>query len=74
MSVLLAVACPPNKRMQLTALRAATDALTGGQQQQPLNLCVVATITQPAVIRKIREHLGVCSTPLPRAPARDVDC
>jgi voltage-gated potassium channel Kch len=32
---------------------------------------VVATITQPDVVRKILVHLGVRSTPLPRAPARD---
>jgi hypothetical protein len=34
---------------------------------------VVATITQPDVVRKILVHLGVRSTPLPRAPARDPD-
>ena len=32
---------------------------------------VVATITQPDVVRKILDHLGVRSTPLPRAPARE---
>jgi Putative transposase len=32
---------------------------------------VVATLTQPDVVRKILAHLGVRSTPLPRAPARD---
>jgi len=36
-------------------------------------LRVLATITQPDVIRKILEHLGVRSSPLPRAPARDPD-
>jgi hypothetical protein len=36
-------------------------------------LRVVATITQPDVIRKILDHLGVRTTPLPRAPARDGD-
>jgi hypothetical protein len=34
---------------------------------------VLSTITDPAVIRKILEHLDVRSTPLPRAPARDPD-
>jgi hypothetical protein len=34
---------------------------------------VVATITQPDVVRKILDHLGVRSSPLPRAPARDPD-
>jgi Putative transposase len=36
-------------------------------------LRVLATITQPDVIRKILEHLDVRSSPLPRAPARDPD-
>ena len=31
---------------------------------------VVATITQPDVVRKILDPLGVRSTPLARAPAR----
>jgi hypothetical protein len=34
---------------------------------------VLATITQPDVVRKILQHLGVRSSPLPRAPARDPD-
>lgn len=34
---------------------------------------VVATLTRPDVVSKIREHLGVRATPLPRAPARDPD-
>jgi len=36
-------------------------------------LRVVSTITQPDVIRKILDHLGVRSTPLPRGRARDGD-
>ena len=32
---------------------------------------VLATITDPVTIRRILEHLGVRSDPLPRAPARD---
>jgi len=32
---------------------------------------VHATVTQPHVVRKILEHLGVRADPLPRAPARD---
>jgi hypothetical protein len=32
---------------------------------------VVATITQPDVVRKMLDHLGVRASPLPRAPARD---
>ena len=32
---------------------------------------VLSTITDPAVVRKILDHLRVRSTPLPRAPARD---
>ena len=34
---------------------------------------VVATITEPDVVKKILDHLGVRSTPLPHAPARDPD-
>jgi len=34
-------------------------------------LRVLATITDLSVVRKILDHLGVRSTPLPRAPARD---
>jgi hypothetical protein len=32
---------------------------------------VLATILDPAVVRKILEHLGVRASPLPRAPPRD---
>ncbi|WP_437987902.1 transposase [Sorangium sp. So ce117] len=32
---------------------------------------VLSTITDPATIRRILEHLGVRADPLPRAPARD---
>jgi hypothetical protein len=32
---------------------------------------VISTITEPAVVRKMLEHLGVRASPLPRAPARD---
>jgi hypothetical protein len=32
---------------------------------------VLSTITEPAVVTKILEHLGVRAAPLPRAPARD---
>ena len=32
---------------------------------------VLATLTDPATIRRILEHLGVRSEPLARAPARD---
>ena len=32
---------------------------------------VIATITEPPVVRQILEHLGVRASPLPRAPARD---
>jgi len=34
---------------------------------------VIATLTDPAVVRQILEHLGVRASPLPRAPARDPD-
>jgi len=34
---------------------------------------VIATYTEPAVVRTILEHLGVRASPLPRAPARDPD-
>jgi Putative transposase/Transposase zinc-binding domain len=34
---------------------------------------VLATILDPAVVRKILEHLGVRASPLPRAPPRDPD-
>jgi hypothetical protein len=34
---------------------------------------VISTIIEPAVIRKMLEHLGVRASPLPRAPARDPD-
>jgi Putative transposase len=34
---------------------------------------VVSTITEPAVVRQILDHLGVRASPLPRAPARDPD-
>jgi len=34
---------------------------------------VLSTITEPPVVRKILEHLGVRASPLPRAPARDPD-
>jgi hypothetical protein len=34
---------------------------------------VVSTITEPPVVRQILDHLGVRSSPLPRAPARDPD-
>jgi hypothetical protein len=34
---------------------------------------VIATITEPPVVRQILEHLGVRASPLPRAPARDPD-
>jgi hypothetical protein len=36
-------------------------------------LRVIATITEPPVVRQILEHLGVRASPLPRAPARDPD-
>jgi len=32
---------------------------------------VLATITEPVVVRKFLEHLGVRASPLPRAPPRD---
>jgi DNA-directed RNA polymerase subunit H (RpoH/RPB5) len=32
---------------------------------------VLSTLTDPATIRRILEHLGVRAEPLPRAPARD---
>jgi hypothetical protein len=32
---------------------------------------VIATLLEPAVVRKVLEHLGVRASPLPRAPARD---
>jgi hypothetical protein len=32
---------------------------------------VLATITEPATVRRILEHLGAYADPLPRAPARD---
>lgn len=32
---------------------------------------VIATITEPPVVRQILEHLGVRASPLPRAPAPD---
>ena len=32
---------------------------------------VIATITEPQVVRQILEHLGVRASPLPRAPAPD---
>jgi DNA-directed RNA polymerase subunit H (RpoH/RPB5) len=32
---------------------------------------VLATILEPAAVRKILDHLGVRADPLPRAPARD---
>jgi hypothetical protein len=32
---------------------------------------VVATITDPATVRRILEHLGLQSAPISRAPARD---
>jgi hypothetical protein len=32
---------------------------------------VVATVTEPATVRRILEHLGLRSPPLSRAPARD---
>jgi hypothetical protein len=34
---------------------------------------VISTLTDPAVVRQILEHLGVRASPLPRAPARDPD-
>jgi hypothetical protein len=34
---------------------------------------LLATITEPPVVRQILEHLGVRASPLPRAPARDPD-
>jgi hypothetical protein len=34
---------------------------------------VIATLTEPPVVRQILEHLGVRASPLPRAPARDPD-
>ena len=34
---------------------------------------MIATLTDPAVVRQILEHLGVRASPLPRAPARDPD-
>jgi hypothetical protein len=34
---------------------------------------VIATITEPPVVRQILEHLGVRASPLPRAPARAPD-
>jgi hypothetical protein len=34
---------------------------------------VIATITEPAVVRKLLEPLGVRASPLPCAPARDPD-
>jgi hypothetical protein len=34
---------------------------------------VISTITEPAVVRKMLDHLGVRASPLPRAPARDPD-
>ena len=34
---------------------------------------VIASITEPPVVRQILEHLGVRASPLPRAPARDPD-
>jgi hypothetical protein len=36
-------------------------------------MVVLGTITEPAVVRKILEPLGVRASPLPRAPARDPD-
>jgi len=33
-------------------------------------MVVLATITEPAVVRKILEHLGVRASALPRAKAR----
>ena len=32
---------------------------------------VVSTVTDPATVRRILEHLGLRSTPISRAPARD---
>jgi hypothetical protein len=32
---------------------------------------IVATITEPSVVKKILSHLGVRTDPLPRARARD---
>jgi hypothetical protein len=34
---------------------------------------VLATIIEPAVVRKILEHLGVRASPLPRAPPCEPD-
>jgi hypothetical protein len=34
-------------------------------------ITVVATITQPDVVRKMLDQLGVRASPRPRAPARD---
>jgi hypothetical protein len=34
---------------------------------------VLATITEPAVVRKLLEQVGVQASPLPCAPARDPD-
>jgi hypothetical protein len=34
---------------------------------------VIATIAEPAVVRRILDHLGVRASPLPRAPPRDPD-
>ena len=34
---------------------------------------VLATITEPDVVKKILDHLRVRSSPMPRAPARDPD-
>ena len=47
------------------------DVLTCPRGSRKLR--VLATITQPDVVRKILQHLGVRSSPLPRAPARDPD-
>ena len=34
---------------------------------------VLATLVEPSVVRKILDHLGLRSSPLPRAPPRDPD-
>lgn len=34
---------------------------------------VISTITEPSVVRKLLEHLGVRASPLTRAPARGPD-
>jgi hypothetical protein len=36
-----------------------------------LRMRVIATITEPPVVRQILDHLGVRASPLPRTPARD---